>query len=141
MLSAALSASHSGPAPPPAQTTSRVRPFDSTSSAAHSKANASGLRGANEAMQAGPSSTRSLRPATAASSVNASSRRLTNSASPHQTESITGHASTASASARRSRALQSPTGMPRFRSEEHTSELQSLRHLVCRLLLEQKDYT
>src|ERR1039458_95371 len=24
----------------------------------------------------------------------------------------------------------------RFRSEEHTSELQSLRHLVCRLLLE-----
>src|ERR1039458_10668080 len=27
---------------------------------------------------------------------------------------------------------------PRFRSEEHTSELQSLRHLVCRLLLEKK---
>src|SRR6202020_3621053 len=26
----------------------------------------------------------------------------------------------------------------RTRSEEHTSELQSLRHLVCRLLLEQK---
>src|ERR1039458_8476460 len=25
-----------------------------------------------------------------------------------------------------------------YRSEEHTSELQSLRHLVCRLLLEQK---
>src|ERR1035438_7164562 len=25
-----------------------------------------------------------------------------------------------------------------FRSEEHTSELQSLRHLVCRLLLEKK---
>src|ERR1039458_10413826 len=25
---------------------------------------------------------------------------------------------------------------PVFRSEEHTSELQSLRHLVCRLLLE-----
>src|SRR5262245_64578177 len=25
-----------------------------------------------------------------------------------------------------------------FRSEEHTSELQSLRHLVCRLLLETK---
>src|SRR5262245_50106613 len=24
---------------------------------------------------------------------------------------------------------------PRWRSEEHTSELQSLRHLVCRLLL------
>src|ERR1039458_6984953 len=29
--------------------------------------------------------------------------------------------------------------MPCSRSEEHTSELQSLRHLVCRLLLEQKD--
>src|SRR5262245_62248590 len=27
---------------------------------------------------------------------------------------------------------------PRCRSEEHTSELQSLRHLVCRLLLEKK---
>src|SRR5437899_9468241 len=28
--------------------------------------------------------------------------------------------------------------MSRERSEEHTSELQSLRHLVCRLLLEKK---
>src|ERR1039458_9487926 len=28
--------------------------------------------------------------------------------------------------------------MPTIRSEEHTSELQSLRHLVCRLLLEKK---
>src|SRR5438045_8385997 len=27
----------------------------------------------------------------------------------------------------------------RVRSEEHTSELQSLRHLVCRLLLEEKN--
>src|ERR1039458_4455958 len=27
---------------------------------------------------------------------------------------------------------------PEHRSEEHTSELQSLRHLVCRLLLEKK---
>src|ERR1035441_930836 len=27
---------------------------------------------------------------------------------------------------------------PEDRSEEHTSELQSLRHLVCRLLLEKK---
>src|SRR5258705_4029812 len=27
---------------------------------------------------------------------------------------------------------------PSTRSEEHTSELQSLRHLVCRLLLEKK---
>src|SRR5437899_12814205 len=29
-------------------------------------------------------------------------------------------------------------GDPTLRSEEHTSELQSLRHLVCRLLLEKK---
>src|SRR5205814_7016486 len=29
-------------------------------------------------------------------------------------------------------------GIRRQRSEEHTSELQSLRHLVCRLLLEKK---
>src|SRR5215831_20000912 len=31
-----------------------------------------------------------------------------------------------------------PRGQRRSRSEEHTSELQSLRHLVCRLLLEKK---
>src|SRR5471030_3503743 len=31
-----------------------------------------------------------------------------------------------------------PAPPPWFRSEEHTSELQSLRHLVCRLLLEKK---
>src|SRR5947199_2351722 len=30
-------------------------------------------------------------------------------------------------------------GVDRPRSEEHTSELQSLRHLVCRLLLEKKN--
>src|SRR5262245_62841042 len=29
-------------------------------------------------------------------------------------------------------------GFDHHRSEEHTSELQSLRHLVCRLLLEKK---
>src|SRR5205814_9927040 len=32
-------------------------------------------------------------------------------------------------------------GVLRLRSEEHTSELQSLRHLVCRLLLEKKKNT
>src|SRR5438045_5784702 len=31
-----------------------------------------------------------------------------------------------------------PRPASRARSEEHTSELQSLRHLVCRLLLEKK---
>src|SRR5690625_7063687 len=32
-----------------------------------------------------------------------------------------------------------PDHLCRFRSEEHTSELQSRGHLVCRLLLEKKD--
>src|SRR5205814_9871231 len=38
----------------------------------------------------------------------------------------------------RMRGLRSPTLGTSMRSEEHTSELQSLRHLVCRLLLEKK---
>src|SRR5439155_3052565 len=36
---------------------------------------------------------------------------------------------------------EAPDGSPRVRSEEHTSELQSRGHLVCRLLLEKKKYT
>src|SRR5258705_1971039 len=32
------------------------------------------------------------------------------------------------------------SGFGAQRSEEHTSELQSLRHLVCRLLLEKKNH-
>src|SRR2546423_3230312 len=36
---------------------------------------------------------------------------------------------------------QSSRGQPRNRSEEHTSELQSLAYLVCRLLLEKKKLT
>src|SRR5205814_8325246 len=35
-------------------------------------------------------------------------------------------------------AFDSPVIVDSSRSEEHTSELQSLRHLVCRLLLEKK---
>src|SRR5205823_11103722 len=34
-----------------------------------------------------------------------------------------------------------PSRLQRFRSEEHTSELQSLAYLVCRLLLEKKNQT
>src|ERR1039458_10735712 len=53
---------------------------------------------------------------------------------------------TASSSARRANILPRidrtpnsvPSSPPRARSEEDTSELQSLRHLVCRLLLEKK---
>src|SRR2546429_7239524 len=33
-----------------------------------------------------------------------------------------------------------PTALADFRSEEHTSELQSRLHLVCRLLLEKKKH-
>src|SRR2546429_5239475 len=43
-----------------------------------------------------------------------------------------------SASSRRS---SPPTAPPASRSEEHTSELQSRLHLVCRLLLEKKKKT
>src|SRR5258705_9437791 len=34
-----------------------------------------------------------------------------------------------------------PCRFEKRRSEEHTSELQSLRHLVCRLLLAKKDHS
>src|ERR1039458_10660106 len=37
--------------------------------------------------------------------------------------------------------INSSTAWTNSRSEEHTSELQSLRHLVCRLLLEKKHNT
>src|SRR5258705_4000597 len=37
--------------------------------------------------------------------------------------------------------LAEENGEQMMRSEEHTSELQSLRHLVCRLLLEKKKIT
>src|SRR5258705_9912536 len=43
--------------------------------------------------------------------------------------------------AHRSRALALRSTRLGRRSEEHTSELQSLRHLVCRLLLEKKKKT
>src|SRR5262245_63571710 len=38
----------------------------------------------------------------------------------------------------RAHGASAPPNHTRKRSEEHTSELQSLRHLVCRLLLEKK---
>src|SRR5258708_14911770 len=40
--------------------------------------------------------------------------------------------------ARRQAIVLGKTNTPEFRSEEHTSELQSPDHLVCRLLLEKK---
>src|SRR5438309_2973490 len=53
--------------------------------------------------------------------------------------------STSSASAGTSRStvrhFTSSTGAPCRRSEEHTSELQSQFHLVCRLLLEKKKWS
>src|ERR1035441_11025186 len=44
-------------------------------------------------------------------------------------------------SAREEILLEAFRRLPAERSEEHTSELQSLRHLVCRLLLEKKEHT
>src|ERR1039458_10752674 len=41
----------------------------------------------------------------------------------------------------RTSAHERPLHKRKHRSEEHTSELQSLRHLVCRLLLEKKEHT
>src|SRR5437899_10067648 len=45
---------------------------------------------------------------------------------------------TASTSVPMAASARSSTEVEAVRSEEHTSELQSLRHLVCRLLLEKK---
>src|SRR5947199_7170284 len=44
-------------------------------------------------------------------------------------------------SASRSKTMRTSVDSLAGRSEEHTSELQSLRHLVCRLLLEKKKKT
>src|SRR5438093_3123095 len=54
------------------------------------------------------------------------------SSPPHRTSSPARASSPPSASSCRG---------PRVRSEEHTSELQSLTNLVCRLLLEKKNTT
>src|SRR5262245_64062071 len=54
-------------------------------------------------------------------------------ASRNPTPSPASHTSVGWSCRRRRWVTASPT-----RSEEHTSELQSLRHLVCRLLLEKK---
>src|SRR2546429_5780123 len=55
-----------------------------------------------------------------------------------------GRCPTASPAARAESVFASRSGRSsehRFRSEEHTSELQSRLHLVCRLLLEKKKHT
>src|SRR2546422_9559979 len=49
--------------------------------------------------------------------------------------------SRSTASSRTSRACRTSPATGRSRSEEHTSELQSRLHLVCRLLLEKKKKT
>src|SRR5947199_3334521 len=48
------------------------------------------------------------------------------------------HAGNANARADVAHQVEQAGGVADLRSEEHTSELQSLRHLVCRLLLEKK---
>src|SRR5947199_4044726 len=59
--------------------------------------------------------------------------RSTATRSPSRLRRDRAHASSALAAG-----CAAPAGRRRPRSEEHTSELQSLRHLVCRLLLEKK---
>src|SRR5687767_15711801 len=65
-----------------------------------------------------------------------SARRLARDCSPrrcvHASASCIGSTSTTSIH------WPSSSAAPRTRSEEHTSELQSLAYLVCRLLLEKK---
>src|SRR2546430_5667568 len=51
---------------------------------------------------------------------------------------VSGCASTTMARATSSGVVRRPLGLRRWRSEEHTSELQSQSNLVCRLLLEKK---
>src|SRR2546425_7822810 len=48
------------------------------------------------------------------------------------------HPISTTAGARKPRLADADISCPRPRSEEHTSELQSLAYLVCRLLLEKK---
>src|SRR2546425_5766960 len=81
-----------------------------------------------------PTSTVSTSRASTASSLSGSPcLRMVSTASP---------ASLTRSCARRSSAPASDARRPRpCRSEEHTSELQSLAYLVCRLLLEKKKYT
>src|SRR5687768_18343541 len=56
-----------------------------------------------------------------------------------RSSSSTRASAAASASASMASTKRPPKRMPRPRSEEHTSELQSRLHLVCRLLLEKKN--
>src|SRR2546427_3979390 len=72
-------------------------------------------------------------------------RRLRESAASFTSRGTTSSASTFQASESRKKpvtlmriVLMSATCSPAFRSEEHTSELQSQSNLVCRLLLEKK---
>src|ERR1035441_3893632 len=51
------------------------------------------------------------------------------------------HAERGAVRAPRHRGSQRPDAAYAGRSEEHTSELQSLRHLVCRLLLEKGNWS
>src|SRR5436853_7641814 len=56
----------------------------------------------------------------------------------HDALPISGRNSTVTSAVARSAPIRRAPIATRPRSEEHTSELQSLRHLVCRLLLEKK---
>src|SRR5947199_8956661 len=57
---------------------------------------------------------------------------------PISTSISSGFDEEAIATGQRAATSRTTSRAPGMRSEEHTSELQSLRHLVCRLLLEKK---
>src|SRR5690349_13162009 len=73
----------------------------------------------------------------------ASSKALTRGPCDTQPEAITSATAALSLPVKHGRAngtsIRTPLPEPCGRSEEHTSELQSRRDLVCRLLLEKKD--
>src|SRR3989449_5473461 len=85
-----------------------------------------------------------LSPIVEADSAGTVRARFSNVISPRSgVQAITGGASTAAPGSMRKSTLLSwkpsaDTGVAYHRSEEHTSELQSRLHLVCRLLLEKK---
>ncbi len=94
----APSAALAPPCTMPVQAARRMRPPDRKSRLAHCAANTNGSRTGNDAMQPTPSTTRSVTPASAPSSVSDSGRGFAIKLSPTQTDSNSG-----SSSARRAR--------------------------------------
>src|SRR5262245_46072024 len=100
--------------PPPMHATRSVRPSLRRSSAAHWLARTIGCRKTKLAMQAVPSATRRVRPATSERKTMASTRGFETRLSPVKTASKSSEASAASHIATRSFGLPAPMTTPRF---------------------------